>query len=388
MHTDFWENIRKDFKICKKLAYFHSAGLSPIPQAVYKAIRKSYKRLYEVGDLDWHNDLDESMKLLGSLGDHLNTSAENLALLPNTSMAMSMVALSLKRHINSPFNIVSTEDEFPATNIPFEYQDIPVKYVQPANGRYSIDAMMSLVDESTKAIVCSYVQYSSGFRQDIESLGKAANKKGLLFIVNATQGFPFFPIDVEKMHIDVMAASLHKWGCAGHVGSLFYTSESYRKAFPSPLAGWLSVKPPEDEYIITAKGQKVNIHPTAMQYQYGTSNLQSVLGLKAAWTYMSGIGFENIRQRVLELVTQTIAHLNQIQEVEIHTPHSHAGEQSAIISFDLRQRNNQACVEYLAKKGVIAAIRNDNIRVSCNYFTNLDDINRLTQGIREFLNKP
>lgn len=387
MHEPSWDKIRKDFKLTGKVSYFQSAGMSPIPKAVYKTIQETYGKLYELGELDFHGDLAMAEALLQSMGEHLNTPPENLVFLPNSSLAMSMVALSMMRRFGNDFNIVSMQDEFPATHIPFEYQDIPVRYVQPENGRYPIEKIMALTDEKTKAVVSSYVQYSTGFRQDLGSLGKAVRQKDLFFVVNATQGFPFFPIDVDKMHIDVLAASLHKWGCAGHVGSLMYTSPAYRKQFPTPVAGWLSVKPEGDDFIVTQKGTPVDIYPSALQYQFGTANLQTILALKTAFEYMQHIGFDNIRKRVLSLVTDCIAKLNQLNGLEILSPHSHAGEQSAIISINLTGKSNQECVLFLQKEMVITTIRNNNIRISLNFFNNHEDIDRLVEGIRRFMAK-
>ncbi|MFP4065616.1 MAG: aminotransferase class V-fold PLP-dependent enzyme [Bacteroidales bacterium] len=380
-----WDKIRKDFKITNNYAYFHSAGMSPIPKPVFRAITRAYERLYEAGDIDFHHDLEQAEMLLQQVGHILNTSSTNLALLPNTSMALSMVALSMQRFLHKPFSILSKADEFPATHIPFEYQDIPVKYVAPENGRYPVERILDQVNESTRAVVCSYVQYNTGFRQDLETLGTALRERDLLFVVNATQGFPFFHLDMEKMHIDVMVASLHKWGCAGHVGSLMYTSEAYRERFPAPLAGWLSVRPPEGEYILTSKGAPFHIHPHAAQYQFGTSNLQSVLGLKAAISYMEEIGIENIRKRILELITETIASLSQLENVEIMSPHNHAGEQSGILSINLKGKNNEACVSHLESKHIITAMRDGHIRISCNFFNNREDIDLLTEEIRNFM---
>ncbi|TVR40286.1 MAG: aminotransferase class V-fold PLP-dependent enzyme [Bacteroidia bacterium] len=385
MHELSWEKIRKDFKLTGKVTYFQSAGMSPIPKAVYKTIQETYGKLYELGELDFHSDLSMAAALLQKMGEHLNTLPENLVFMPNSSLAMSMVALSMKRRFGNDFNIVSKQDEFPATHIPFEYQNIPVSYVQPENGRYPVEKIMALTDDKTKAVVCSYVQYGTGFRQDMVSLGKALKQRDLLFVVNATQGFPFFPIDVEKMHIDVLTASLHKWGCAGHVGSLMYTSPAYREQFPTPVAGWLSVKPVGNDFIVTRKGTSVDIYPTAMQYQFGTANLQTILALKTAFEYMQNIGFDNIRKRVLSLVTECIAHLNQLDGVQVLSPHSHAGEQSAIISINLSGKSNQECVLFLEKEKVFTTIRNNNIRISLNFFNNHEDIGRLVEGIRKFM---
>lgn len=83
-------------------------------------------------------------------------------------------------------------DEFPATTVPFEYIGTEMKYVSPVSSRYSIESILSLVDEDTMAVVTSYVQYATGFRQDLAKLGAELKKRNILFIVNATQGFLSF----------------------------------------------------------------------------------------------------------------------------------------------------------------------------------------------------
>ncbi len=385
MTNKSWKSIRKDFGVTKKYAYFQSAAMSPIPKVVYEAICNSYYRIHEAGDMDWPSDLETTGLLMEKIAKMLNTDASNLAFLPNTSTALSLMALSFRRQLRDDFNLVSTSDEFPATHIPFEYQSIPIHYAQPHNGRYSVDTILESVDNKTLGVVCSHVQYNTGFRQDIALLGKALKERGLLFILNATQGFPIFPIDVKNMHIDAMTASLHKWGCAGHVGALVYTSPEFRKRFPAPIAGWLSVCPPDDDFIITRKGEPIEIHNTALQYQFGTSNLQSLVGLKASFDYLESIGWGRIRQQVMELTTQCIASLSQFPQLEIITPHAHPEEQSAIISINLKNHKNEDCVAFLEQKGVIVTLRDTNIRLSCNFFNNKEDIERLTEGLREFL---
>ncbi len=383
-----WEKIRKDFAVTEKMAYFQSAGMSPIPRQVYKAIRNAYKTIYESGDIYWHTDLEKAEMLKRRIGRLINTPAHNLAFLPNSSLAFSMIALPMKNKWGQDLNIISMEEEFPATDVPFKYQDIMIQYVSPESGRYPVEKIMEKVDQGTRAVVCSHVQYASGYRQNLEELGKAVKEKGLKFIVNATQGFPFFPIDVKKMNIDAMAISLHKWGLAGHTGSLFFTTDEFRREYPAPLAGWLSVVPEEGEYILTGKEAPLSIQPNAMQYNFGTMNLQNIAGLERAMRYMEKIGFENIRKRILELTNQTVAGLNQIQEMEIHSPRQTPEEQSAILSINLAGKNNQECVTFLENHGVITTIRDQKIRISLNIFNNQEDIDRLVEGIKEFCEQP
>lgn len=381
-----WNEIRKDFPVCQNLAYFQNAGMSPVPIPVYNAITNAWKKILEYGDLDWKGDMESIEKMKAHLASIIHTSAENLAFIQNSSLALNMVAMALKRKFGEGFNVVTMEHEFPSTNVPFASQGIEVKYVKAKDARFNIEDIEKHIDNHTKAIVTSWVQYATGFKQDIEALGIIAKKHHLLFIVNATQALPIFEMDVEKMNIDVMTASLHKWGCCGHVGAAFYTSPQYRKEFPCPIAGWLSVMPPEDDFIPTQKDKPFVAYPSAAQYNWGTTNSQNLLGLKASLEYMANIGFDNIRARIFEITTYLIQKLNELP-LTIISPIDNLEERSGIISISLDHASNTQCFQYLENKNVATSLRMGNIRIAPSYFNTHQDVDILVHHLKDFLKK-
>jgi cysteine desulfurase/selenocysteine lyase len=374
-----WTKIRKDFPVTKKYAYFQSAAMSPLARPVYEAIVRNYRAIYEFGDKRWDEDLASYKRMLQSIGGLLDTEAENLTFMPNTSTAIALVALTLKNNAPRSFNVVSLEDEFPASTIGFEYQGIPMRYVQPRCGAYSIGSILDQTDKDTLAVVTSYVQYATGFRLDIETLGRALGRRDILFIVNATQAFPYFPVDIQKMHIDVMTASLHKWGLAGHLGSLFFTSRAFREQFPPAIAGWLSVDS-DNGLIHTAKNAPFRLHASAGSYDFGTFNLQALLAFQASLDYMKSIGFENIRKRIHELTDYLIAGLKDIG-LTIISPVQTPEIRSAIVTFEPRM-DYTACVKELEKRSILVSPRAGYVRAAVNIFNSFDDIDRLLEALR------
>jgi len=369
-----WKKIRKDFPITKKIVYFQSAAMSPMPKPVFEDIVANYRKIHQQGDVQWTEDLVKYRKLCGDIASLINTEAGNICFVQNTSTAMSVIALSIKNEREAPFNVVSTEEEFPASTIGFEYQKIPMRYVPPTNSRYSIGAILERVDEQTVAVVTSYVQYATGFRQDLGTLGRAIHDRRILFIVNATQGFPFYPLDIQAMHIDALTCSIHKWGMTGHIGSIFFTTPQFRKKFPAPWIGWLSVDAGED-MIHTAKNAPLRVHESAGRYEFGTQNLQTILAFQEALDYLKAIGFENIRIRILELTDYLVQGLKKLG-VKIVSPVDMPQERSPIVSFSLGDRNEE-CVEKLAKESISVSPRAGYIRVSVNIFNNFEDIEKL-----------
>lgn len=369
-----WNKIRKDFPITKKSVYFQSAAMSPIPSPIFAAIVKNYRKIHQQGDILWTKDMKRYRKLCGDIAALINTEKDNVCFVQNTSTAMSLIALSFKNEIETPYNVVSNEDEFPASTIGFEHQGIAMRYVQPINSRYPIDTILEQTDEQTAAVVTSYVQYATGFRQDLQALGKALHDKGILFIVNATQAFPFYPIDIQAMHIDALTCSLHKWGMTGHVGSIFFTSPEFRKRFSAPWIGWLSVDAGK-AVIHTAKNAPFHIHDSARRYEFATQNLQTILAFQEALDYLKAIGFENIRDRLLELTNYLILGLKKLG-VRIVSPIDKPEERSPIVSFSLGDRNKE-CIKKLSQESISVSLRAGFIRVSVNIFNNFEDIDKL-----------
>ncbi len=376
-----WEKIRRDFPITKNSAYFQSAAMSPLPTPVFEAIMEEYQKLHQGGDIKWMDDMERFKTLCANLAEYMHTEPENVTFVQNTSLAMSLLALSFQNQFKKPFNIVSMKDEFPASTISFEYLNIKMKYVEPAEGRYPIDSITDMIDEQTLAVVTSQIQYSTGFHQDLSTLGQELHQREVLFIVNATQAFPYFPVDVKASNIDVLSASLHKWGLTGHIGSVFFTSPSFRERFPSPWAGWLSVDTKGKGIIHTGKNIPFGLHQSAHRYNFGTFNLQPLLAFQKALDYIQEIGLQNIQQRIIELTDHLIRGLRELN-VTILSPVSREEERSAIVTFTLGDKN-ETCIKKLAENNIYVSPRDGNIRVSVNIFNNMVDIDRLLEVLRD-----
>jgi len=378
------EIIRNYFPVTKKYHYFQSAGMSPMPIPVYEKVVQGYRSLVENGDIFWHNDMVQLQKLYEKIAKIVNCKPNDIVFLESNSMAMSLLGISLKnKHTN--FNIVSMEEEFPSNSVPFEYLGIEMKYVNHINHRYSIDDILNVCDDNTLAVVTSYVQYCTGFRQSLMELGNRLKERNILLMVNATQAFPFFPIDMQAMNISVLTCSVHKWGFCGHIGTIFITQEMFRKTYPSPIAGWLSVDVSKsNDFIHTGKNVPFELWSTAQQYQFGSTNLKSRLALDASLDFLNSYNINTLRQHLFNISSYLIEQLKTI-DVEIISPSDHLDERSAIVSFTLKKQANEDLVKYLEQKNIIVSLRNGYIRVSVNIFNNKMDVDALIKAIQSFI---
>ena len=89
-------------------------------------------------------------------------------------------------------------------------------------GRIDYGDLARLLRPDTKAVVCTHGSNLTGDLVDIGRVGDFCQKHGLLFILDASQTAGTFPIDMERMHIDVVCFTGHKslMGSPGHRGPL------------------------------------------------------------------------------------------------------------------------------------------------------------------------
>lgn len=173
-------------------------------------------------------------------------------------------------------------------------------------GNISYDEMEKAVKSTTKVIVCTHGSNLTGNMIDIGRVGCLAQKRGLLFIVDASQTAGVFPIDVQKMHIDILCFTGHKslLGPQGTGG--LYVREG------------IQVRP----LLCGGSGvETYNMHqpiemPTALEA--GTLNGHGIAGLNAALGYLEREGIDNIRRTELSLMWQFYEGIHNLPQVTVY----------------------------------------------------------------------
>lgn len=173
-------------------------------------------------------------------------------------------------------------------------------------GNISYEEMEHAVRKDTRAIVCTHGSNLIGNMIDISKVGEIAKKHGVLLIVDASQTAGAFPIDVQKMQIDILCFTGHKslLGPQGTGG--LYVREGL-KVRPL-LSGGSGVD--------TYNKQHPHEMPTALEA--GTLNGHGIAGLNAAVTYLEKCGIENIRKAELKYMRKFYEGISKIPEVTVY----------------------------------------------------------------------
>ena len=363
-----WRVIRGDFPITERVAYLNSAAAGPVPRAVFEAATQFYRETLESGDHFWEAWLARRERARESVARLINAEPDEIAFTTNTSSGMNLIIDALEQ----VDGVVSCELEFPVSTIPWLHRGVPVRFVRAVEGELRTEDLRAATVEQNSVICLSHVQFSNGFRADLEEIGQS--KGGSTFVVNASQSAGVFPIDVKRMNIDALCATGHKWMLAGYGSGFVYMSRELLKRTRPRAISWMSVENPfgmkNDDYTV-----RTDAAPRA---EMGCPHFAGIFALGAAADYLQTIGPERIVERALAINSYLTDRLTQAGW-QVLSPLRREEMRSA--ETLVAAEDPRATVKHLARRGVAVTIKPEGFRVSTHFFNNEADLERLIDAL-------
>jgi selenocysteine lyase/cysteine desulfurase len=368
-----WDVLRDEFPITRNFNFQNHAAVSPVSRRAAAAAREYLQQAEEYAYLRgaFYKHADRVRAKFASL---IAAHPDEVTFCKNTSEGLSMVANGLSWQTGD--NVVTTNAEFPANIYPWQAlrpRGVQVRMVFEEDGRIPIERLLESIDNRTRLVAVSSVQYASGFRTDLATLGEYCQSKGVLLCVDAIQSLGVLPINVRAMKIDFLAADGHKWLCAPEGAGIFYVRRELQGHLRPTTIGWMSMKEPThfDKY-------QFEFADSAKRYDSGCYNLAGLYALGGAVDLVQEIGIEQLSHRLLYL-TDRLAHGVRdkgYRVVSSREPH----EASGIVAFfsDLHEPN-EVQQHLQAEHRIVIAVRRGRLRASPHVYNTEQEIDQLIE---------
>jgi cysteine desulfurase / selenocysteine lyase len=295
-----------EFPVAREQIFMAHAGVTILPRRAARAMQeyaeKSCVQHQEFADA--YRAVNETRKIAGDL---IGAKAAEISLIGPTSLGLSLVANGIPWQAGD--EVLCYHDDYPANVYPWlelRRRGVVVRYVEPVNpGEITPELIEKSLSNKTRLVALASCHFLTGYRIDVDAIGRLLHSRGVLFCLDAIQTLGAFETRVE--HVDFLSADAHKWLLGPMAAGIFFVKEERQELLRPTLLGAWNVKSPnfvaQDEVVFEQGGRR---------YEPGVLNMAGILGMRASIELLTEIGIDNVSKRLLALKSHLIARLTPL----------------------------------------------------------------------------
>ncbi len=386
---------REDFKLLdSNIIYFDNGATTLKPTCVRDAIIKYYDEYTanaHRGDYTISNIVDSMYEETREKTKNFINAKETseIVFTSGTTNSMNMIVFGFfKNYLKEGDEVLITLSEHASNIIPwFVLQKdigIKVKYIALNNeNKVTIENVKEAISDRTKVISLAHITNVIGDERPIKEISQLAHNNNILLVVDAAQSIAHKEIDVQDLDIDFMAFSGHKMYGPTGIGILYGKFELLDQMLPLNYGGGMNALFTKDGY--------VELREIPTRLEGGTPNIEGVLGLNAALSYLEEIGLDKINAYEKELKNYLIARLEKLDFIEIYNKNI----ETNIVTFNIKGVFAQDTAIYLDKYHICVRAGNhcakilssvfntsNTVRISLSFYNSKEEIDLLINVLK------
>lgn len=375
------QKIRSLFPYTAKGAvYFNHAATSPLSTRVVDAMTRHLEER-SFGKLDTYTiDMQQVAETRNALHQLIHAeSPERIAFTGNTSDALNIVASGLDWE--SGDRVLLNDLEFPANVYPYLHLrrlGVEIETIKCPTGAMTSEMIYEALKPQTRVVALSAVQFLTGYRADLATIGEICRHRGIIFAVDGIQAIGAIDIDVQKMKIDALSAGSQKWQMGPHGTGFLYLTEELQARIHQKYLGWLGVYNPWNFFDYNQP-----LASSARRYESGTLNIPGIWGMHAAITTLLEYGMPTIQNHILALTQFLTDELQTIDGVQLISS-AQASERAGIVTIQLPNNVSPSAVfEALQQRNIQIALREGKLRYSPHFYNTQEEVRLAVEATKE-----
>jgi len=369
----------REFPITAEYTYLNAATQGPLPTSTCRAIERATARAQFPDTPRAHVDQPIADLARTRLARLLSVGADDLTFTPNTTHGLNICAHGIDWRPGD--NVVIPDREFPSlmfTWLQLRSIGVEVRCVPWDGDGPSVDVIMAAVDSRTRAVSCSAVAWDTGYRIDLEALGRRCAQAGCLLVVDGIQAVGAIELDPRALQLSALSTHGYKWLLSGFGCGALYVSPRAIDQIRPRFVGEQSFT---DDSEPTGAGAAWQ--PGARRYTVGGANALGLTALAASLALIEEAGLPAIaahNHALAQLLVDGLRHAApDVQLVSSLDPERRA----AIVVFSLGDRDrDEALVRHLGEQGIVVALRPRGVRVSPHMYNSAAEIERLLRALQ------
>lgn len=381
--TRFWcdETVRRhEFPVCNHQIFLAHAAVATVPRRVVQA-EIDHATATSERESDYAA-VNQRVLATRELAARLlpGAQADEISLQGPTALGLSLIAGGLDWRPGD--EVVYHADCYPANVYPWlELQRrgvIPVAIRTPRYGEVTIESVAAALTPRTRLVALASAHFLTGFRLEIDAIGRLLHDRGILFSLDAIQTLGAFPTPVE--HVDFLSADAHKWLLGPLAIGIVMVKRAHFEKLRPILLGAANVKCPD----FIAQPEIV-FRDSAERYEPGVLNISPLFGMGAGLELLLEVGIDRIGERIFTLkdrLMNGLAPLGFEAIAPVTGPHA-----SGLLTLRHASLDPSRIYAALKKASVVASLRRDRagqayLRFSPHFYNTESEIDRVIDLVR------
>ncbi len=365
-----WKLVRAQFPALANWTYLNTATYGQMPSRATAAMHRHLARREETACTDfltWFDDMDSIRGLCARL---LNCEAPDIAFVVNAATGLSTLIQGLAWEPGD--EVLTLKGEFPNQL----YLSAVLKRFGVTLRPVDWPRFYASVNESTRLVVLSTVNYATGWRPPLEQISQYLRERGVLLYVDGSQSVGALSFDVRTVRPSALCVDAYKWMLSPNGASFLYVDPELRSRLPAAVVGWRSDRGWRSVDSMN-HGDPV-FASSAEKYEGGMLAFPSLYAMGAVIELMLEIGPRVIEARVLELAATARAMLRDLR-ADVS-----AGE-SPIVTAAFPERDAGDLVSVLRERRILVSARHGRLRVSPHFYNDETDLQVMGDCLARFL---
>ena len=354
--------------------FLDNAKTGALPASGVKALKTWADLRAEPFRLSTYQDLEEFRKTRELVAKLIGAKVGDIACMHNTSYGINVASLCLP--LKSGDVVLTYDGEYPADVYPWmslakkgvKLELIPKKNGLPDEARL----LEELKRPEVKVVTMSWVSFSTGFRADLETIGRECRRRGIYFVVDAIQGVGAMTLDMSKLEIDVLACGAQKWLLGPWGAGFVYVREELARTLDPAVVGWLAMKSSED--FTRMVDYDFKYYDDARRFQINTLPAQDFAALNVSLEMFLALGAESVERHIEGIVSEAVkwalANGDKVRLVTPADPKKRAGV------LAIAPRDPVRASKALSEAKVFHSLREGAIRLSPHCFNTSGEMGR------------
>ncbi len=370
-------SYRSEFPLTEEWAYLNHAAHGPFPTRTIEAVKRYAESWGSPPDVSSDYSATVIREVREGIAELAGGSASNVAFVGSLADGMNLLANGLEWQPGD--NILMPRQEFPSVVYPFlnlERKGVEMRFIERnSDGRTDLLLFEAAMDDRTRAVAISHIEWQDGFRNDLKALGELCTSKGIELFVDCTQALGAHPIDLEETGVTAIAAHGYKWLLSSFGNAVVvFNKGAVERIYPT-YVGRLSVTAGDED-----QNWKLNLRDTAERYQTGGPNILSLTAMRASLTMLREATPAAIAEQTTRLADFLVDGLGDAG-YEVVSDRSPA-HRSQIVTFTSGDKDrNASLVEDLAGRKISVSLRGGCVRVSPFFYNTTQDIEKLFEAL-------